>query len=286
MTPREAAEVRAANDVGGRPIVFVHGLWVLAESWLPWREYAEQRGHPTIAVDWPGDPTSVEDARRDPRTFIGQSIGTAAHHLAEVVAGLSTPPVLIGHSFGGQLAEIVAGRGVAAATVSIDRAPGRGILPLPAATLRSSYPVLGNPLNVRRAVTLTYPQFRYSFANAVSEAEARDLYDAHHVAAPGLPFFQAAVANLNPVSETRTDVRNRDRGPMLLIAATEDHTAPPAIARAAYRRQRLNPAPTEFVEMSGRGHSLVFDSGWRDVADTALAFLSEQRLVARGATPR
>jgi non-heme chloroperoxidase len=276
VTERETSEVQAANDTGRQPVVFIHGLWTLAESWQSWRELFEERGYATVAVDWPGDPASVEEARRHPDAFIGTSVGAAAGRVAKVIAGLARKPALVGHSFGGQLAEILAGRGLAAASVSIDRAPGRGIRPLPLAMLRSSFPVLGNPLNRRRAVALTYAQFRYAFANAVSEAEARDLYDAHHVAAPGLPFFQAAVGNLNPASETRTDVRNPNRGPMLLVAGGRDHTAPPAVSRAAYHRQQRNPGVTEFVELADRGHSLVFDSGWRDVAETALAFLTSQ----------
>jgi non-heme chloroperoxidase len=276
VTERETGEVRAANDSGRQPVVFIHGLWTLAESWRSWRDLFEKRGYATVASDWPGDPTSVEEARRRPQAFSGASVGAAADHVAELIGGLSRRPVLVGHSFGGQLAEILAGRGLAAGSVSIDRAPGRGIRPLPLAMLRSAFPVLGNPRNRGRAVTLTYEQFRYAFANAVSEAEARDLYDAHHVAAPGLPFFQAALGNLNPKSETGVDVGNPDRGPMLLMAGGRDHTAPPAISRAAYNRQRTNPGVTELVELADRGHSLVFDSGWHGIAETALGFLARQ----------
>jgi len=270
---REHREVQAANDAGSQPVVFIHGLWVLAESWRPWAELFKERGYAPVAVDWPGDPASVDEARRNPGVFAGRSVGAAAEHIAEVIAGLSRPPVLIGHSFGGQLAEILAGRGLAVGSVSIDRAPGRGIRPLPLATLRSSFPVLRNPLNRGRAVTMTYEQFRYAFANAVSETEARNLYDAHHVAGPGLPIFQAAVANLNPASETSTDVTSPERGPMLMVSGGKDHTAPPAISKAAYQRQQANAAVTEFASLPGHGHSLVFDSGWREVADVALAFL-------------
>ena len=280
LTDREATEVHAANDAGSQPVVFVHGLWLLAGSWQPWRDLFEQRGFSTIAMDWPDDPASVEAARANPSVLARKSVGAVADHGAEVVGSLTRPPVLIGHSFGGLLVQILAGRGLAVATIAIDPAPGRGVLPLPISALRSSFPVLGNPLNRGRAVTLTFDQFRYAFANAVPEAEAKALYEAHHVAAPGLPIFQAAAANFNPVSETRTDTKNPKRGPLLVVSGEKDHTVPRAISHAAYKRQTKNSAVTEFAEIPGRGHSLVFDADWQDVAEVALAFLDNQGIKA------
>jgi non-heme chloroperoxidase len=276
LTDREAREVQAANEAGTQPVVFVHGLWLLAGSWRPWRDLFEERGFATVAVDWPADPASVEDARAHPEVFARKSVGMVADHIAEVVAGLIRPPVLIGHSFGGLLVQILAGRGIAAATVAIDPAPGRGVLPLPITALRASFPVLGNPLNRGRAVTLTFDQFRYGFANAVPEDEAKALYETHHVAAPGWPLFQAATANLNPASQTRTDNKAANRGPMLVVSGEKDHIVPWAISNAAYKRQRKNAATTEIKEIPGRGHSLVFDAGWPEVAETALDFLDRQ----------
>jgi len=280
LTERETAEVQAADEAGSQPVVFVHGLWLLAGSWQPWRDLFEQRGFATVAADWPDDPASVDGARANPSAFAGKSVGAVADHLAELVAGLARPPVLVGHSFGGLLVQILAGRGLAAATVAIDPAPGRGVLPLPLSALRASFPALGNPFNRSKAVTLTYDQFRYAFANAVPEAEAKALYETHHVAAPGLPLFQAAMANFNPASETRTDTKNPKRGPMLVISGEKDHTVPRAISHAAYKRQTRNPAVTEFAEIPGRGHSLVFDAGWPGVADVALSFLDDQGIKA------
>jgi len=276
LTQRETSEVKAANDAGGQPVVFVHGLWLLAGSWQPWRDLFEQRGFSTIAMDWPDDPASVDAARANPAVFAGKSVGAVADHGAELIAGLTRPPVLIGHSFGGLLVQILAGRGLAAAAVAIDPAPGRGVLPLPISALRSSAPVLANPLNRGKAVTLTYDQFRYAFANAVPEAEAKALYETHHVAAPGLPIFQAAAANFNPVSQTKAETKDPNRGPMLVVSGEKDHTVPRAISHAAYKRQTKNPGVTEFAEIPGRGHSLVFDAGWQEVAEVALAFLDNQ----------
>jgi pimeloyl-ACP methyl ester carboxylesterase len=179
----------------------------------------------------------------------------------------------VGHSFGGLLTQILAGRGLSAASVAIDPAPFRGVLPLPISALRASAPVLTNPLNRGRAVALTPKQFRYAFANAVSPDEARQLYDAFAVPAPGKPLFQAAIANLNPWTEAKVDSRNPDRGPLLILDGELDNTVPWAIANASYKRQKRNAGVTEIAKVAGRGHALTIDSGWRDVADLSLAFI-------------
>jgi non-heme chloroperoxidase len=180
---------------------------------------------------------------------------------------------VIGHSFGGLLTQIIAGQGLSAASVAIDAAPFRGVLPLPISALKSSRPVLGNPANRRRAVPLTYDQFRFAFANAVSENEAKQLYETFAVPASGAPIFQAATANLNPWTEAKVDSENPERGPMLIISGEKDHTVPRAVSEAAYKRQQRNEGVTEFVEIPNRGHALTIDNGWRTVADTALAFI-------------
>ena len=209
--------------------------------------------------------------------FANKTIGQVAQHYAAVIGKLEKKPAVIGHSFGGLLAQMIAGEGLSAASVSIDAAPFRGVLPLPISALKSSRPVLGNPANRHRAVPLTYDQFRYAFANAVTEDEAKQLYDTYAVPASGVPIFQAAAANLNPWTEAKVDTTNPDRGPMLIISGEKDHTAPRAIADATFDKQKRNDAVTEFVEMPGRGHALTIDKGWREVADTALAFV--QRFV-------
>src|SRR5262249_4927404 len=152
----------------------------------------------------------------DPKVFAGKGVGQVAAHFATVIEGLERKPLVVGHSFGGLLAQILAGRGLAAATVAIDPAPFRGVLPLPPAAIKATFPVLHTPANRGRAITLSFDQFRYSWANAVGEDEARDLHQRFHVAAPGKPIFQAAVANLNPGSELKVDTKNPDRGPLLL----------------------------------------------------------------------
>ena len=273
LTEREQAEIARA-DASGRPaIVLVHGLWLLAESWRDWRALLEDAGYATLAPGWPGDPETVEEARRRPEALAGLLLGQVTAHLAEVVGRLRTRPALIGHSFGGLVAQWLAGRGLAAATVAIDPAPFRGVLPLPLSALRAALPVLANPANRRRAVALTSEQFRYAFANAVSEDEARRLHAAHSVAGPAVLLFQAAAANLNPWTEVAVETLAPGRGPLLILSGERDHTVPRAMARAAWVRQRRNPGVTEFHEVAGRGHSLIIDGGWREVADLALAFL-------------
>jgi pimeloyl-ACP methyl ester carboxylesterase len=236
-------------------------------------ELFERAGYAPVAPDWPDDPASVAEASAHPEVFAGKSIGQIADHLDGVVRGLSRKPAIIGHSFGGLLTQILAGRGRAAVSVAVDPAPFRGVLPLPISALRAASPVLSNPLNRRRAVPLTYGQFRYAFANAVSEDEARELYETYAVPGSGVPLFQAASANLNPWTEAKVDTKTPHRGPLLIISGEKDNTVPRAIAHAAYKRQLHNPGVTEFIEIAGRGHSLPIDSGWQEVAETALAFV-------------
>ena len=273
ITPREAEQIERANQSGKTPVVFIHGLWLLPSSWDNWAEVFEQAGYAAVAPSWPDDPESIEDARARPEVFAGKTLGQIADHVAEVIGGLTKKPVVMGHSTGGLLAQMIADRGLSAATVAIDPGPFRGVLPLPVSALRSAAPVLTNPRNRSRAVTLTLDQFKYGWANALSDDEAKELYDSYHVAAPGVALMQMANANLNPRTEAKLDPANPDRGPLLIIDGEKDHTVPWAIANASYKRQSRNTAVTEITKIPNRGHSLTIDSGWREVADTALEFV-------------
>ena len=272
VTATEQAEVDRANESGSQPVVLVHGLWLLPSSWQPWRDLAEERGYVALAPGWPDDPATVEQARANPKVFAGKSVGDVTDHYADVIRRLTRKPVVIGHSFGGLITQKLAGMGLATAAVAIDPAPFRGVLPLPVSALRASAPVLANPANYRRSVMLTEKQFRFAFGNAVSAQESVQLYDAYAVPCSGLPLFQAATANLNPRTEASVDTENPGRGPLLVISGEQDNTVPWAIANASYRQQRDNPGVTEIVEMPNRGHSLTIDSGWQEVAETALSF--------------
>ena len=268
-----ADEIERANATGLTPVVFIHGLWLLPSSWERWAAVFEEAGYTALTPGWPDDPETVAEAKAHPEVFAHKTVGQVADHYAEVIGQLKKKPAVIGHSFGGLLTQIVAGRGLSAASVAIDPAPFRGVLPLPFSALKSASPVLGNPANRNRAVPLTYEQFRFGFANAVSEDEAKELYETFAVPASGAPLFQAAAANLNPWTEAKVDTKNPDRGPLLIISGEKDNTAPWAIANASFKRQKRNQAVTEIIEMPNRGHGLVIDSGWREVADTALGFV-------------
>jgi pimeloyl-ACP methyl ester carboxylesterase len=273
ITDYEAGQVEKANATGRTPVVFIHGLWLLPSSWDRWAALFEESGYTPLTPGWPDDPQTVEQAKADPEVFAHKSVGQVADHFGEVIGTLEKKPALIGHSFGGLLAQILAGRGLAEASVAIDPAPFRGVLPLPVSALKSARPVLGNPANRNRAVPLTYEQFRFGFANAVSEDEAKELYSTFAVPASGVPIFQAATANLNPWTEAKVNSKNPDRGPLLIISGEKDHTVPWAIANAAYKKQARNESVTEITEIPNRGHALTIDNGWREVADTALRFI-------------
>ena len=268
-----AEQVEWANNSGQVPVVFVHGLWLLSSSWDRWAAMFAEDGYAPVSPGWPDDPDTVAEANADPEVFANKTIGAVADHYSQVIGSLVRKPAVIGHSFGGLLAQIIAGRGQSAATVAIDAAPFRGVLPLPLSSLKAGFPVLGNPANRHRAVPLTYDQFRFSFANAVSEEEARQLYDTFAVPASGAPLFQAATANINPGTEDKVDTRNPERGPLLILSGAKDNTVPTAISAAEFKRQQHNPNVTEFAEIPDRGHALTIDSGWAEVAQTALAFI-------------
>jgi pimeloyl-ACP methyl ester carboxylesterase len=273
ITQRESEQVERANASGRTPVVFIHGLWLLPSSWDNWARLFDEAGYAPVTPSWPDDPETVEEARANPDVFAKKRLGQIADHTAEVIGQLTKKPAVMGHSTGGLLTFTLAGRGLSAASVAIDPGPFRGVLPVPISSLRSAMPVLGNPLNYGRAVTLTLDQFKYGWANALSEDEAKQLYETYHVAAPGVALIQMATANLNPWTEAKADTKNPERGPMLVIDGEKDHTVPWAIANAAYKKQKRNEAVTEIEKIPNRGHSLTIDHGWREVADKALAFV-------------
>ena len=273
ITERDWAQVERANARTATPVVFFHGLWLLPSSWASWAALFEENGYVALTPDWPDDPDTVDEARANPDVFAKKRLKQIADYTMSFVNALEKKPAVIGHSTGGLLAEMIAGRGLSVATVAIDPGVFRGVLPLPPSVLKGLGPLLANPLTRGRAVTLTFDQFKYGWANALDEKEAKELYDRFHVAGSGISLVQMGNANLNPWTEAKVNSKNPDRGPLLIIDGEKDHTVPWAIANAAYKRQRRNPGVTEIVKMPNRGHSLTIDRGWREVAETALTFV-------------
>jgi pimeloyl-ACP methyl ester carboxylesterase len=273
MGELEARRVDAANSSGRTPVVFIHGLWALPSSWERWVKPFGEAGYAVLTPGWPDDPVTVTEARAHPEVFARKTVAQMVDHLAGIVGRLERKPVFVGHSFGGMLTQVLAGRGIAAVSVAISAAPFRGVLPMPASLVRSVFPVFRNPANRDRAMSLTYRQFRYAVANTTSEQEAGELYETYAVPAGGKALFQAALANINPWTEVKVNTRNPARGPLLLIAGEKDRFIPLAITRSEYRRQRRNGALTEMAQIPDRGHSLTIDSGWREVAEVTLGFI-------------
>jgi len=273
ITAREQAQIERANASNATPVVFIHGLWLLPSSWDNWVAFFEEAGYVALTPSWPDDPETVADARAEPEVLANKTLKQVADHTADVINALDKKPAVMGHSTGGLLAQILADRGLSAATVAIDPGVFRGVLPLPGSVLKGVGPFLIDPRTRGRAITLSYDQFKYSWANALDEKEAKELYEKYHVAGSGISLAQMGNANLNPRTEAKVDVKNPDRGPLLIIDGEKDHTVPWAIANAAYKRQKRNPGVTEIVQLPNRGHSLTIDHGWREVAQTALDFV-------------
>ncbi|GAA4256376.1 alpha/beta hydrolase [Dactylosporangium darangshiense] len=257
------------------PVIFIHGLWLHAASWAPWIDLFRSAGYAPAAPGWPGDADTVEATRTNPDAVADYGIDDVVEHYAKIIDGLDTRPILIGHSFGGMIAQKLLGRDQAAAAIAIDAAQIKGVLPVPLSALRATLPVFKNPGNRHRAVSLTAEQFRFAFGNAVSEAESDELYERWTIPAPGKPLFEAAAANFDPHSPAKVDTANESRGPLLLIMGGKDHTVPEAVTRATLKQYRHSSAVTDILEFPDRAHSLTIDSGWRDVADASLAWLKE-----------
>jgi pimeloyl-ACP methyl ester carboxylesterase len=274
ISERENREIETANASGNTPVVLIHGLWLLPSSWQAWADFFEEAGYAPLTPDWPDDPPTVEEARANPDVLAKKTLKQVADHITEIINALEKKPAVLGHSTGGLVAQMLAGQGLSAATVAIDPGVFRGVLPLPVSVLKGVGPFLVNPLTRGRAITLTFDQFKYGWANALDEKEAKELYDTFHVAGSGISLVQMGNANLNPWTEAKVNTRNPARGPLLIIDGEKDHTVPWAIANAAYKRQRPNPGVTEIVKIPNRGHSLTIDHGWREVAQTALDFVN------------
>jgi pimeloyl-ACP methyl ester carboxylesterase len=260
------------------PVLFIHGLWLHASSWDPWLEPFRAAGYEPQAPGWPGDGATVAASRRDPDAIGDHGIDDVVEHFAGIIESLPSAPILVGHSFGGMIAQKLLGQDRARAAVAIDAAQIKGVLPVPLSALRATLPVFKNPANKHRAVSLTAEQFRFAFANAVSAEESDQLFERWTIPAPGRPLFEAAAANFNPHSAAKVNTGNPGRGPLLLIASGKDNTVPESITRATLKQYRHSAATTDIKTFPDRGHSLTIDSGWPEIADASLSWLKEQGL--------
>ncbi len=256
-----------------KTIVFIHGLWLHTTSWHPWMDFFNEKGYQTMNPAWPGDSISVALCRVNPQAIANRGVAEVADSYAKVIADLPEAPIVIGHSFGGLIAQIILGRGIASAGIALDPAPMKGVWQLPLSALKASLPVLGNPFNLKKAVSLTFNQFKYGFANAIPEEQARELYDLWTIPAPGRPLFQAALATFAG-KETKVDTGNATRGPLLITGGEKDHIAPPILGKASAKKYNSS-VITEFKLFENRGHSLASDHGWKEVAEYCLEWLNK-----------
>jgi pimeloyl-ACP methyl ester carboxylesterase len=269
-----------STPMSGRPVVFIHGLWLHASSWQPWEDLFRAAGYAPVAPGWPGEAATVAETRESPELVADHGIDEVTAHYAGIIAALDQPPVLVGHSFGGMIAEKLLGDGHAAAAVAIDAAQIKGVLPLPLSSLRSTLPVFKNPANRHRAVSLTPEEFRYSFGNALPVEQSDELHERWTIPSPGKPLFEAAVANFSPHSPAAVATGNEERGPLLLVMGGRDHTVPEAITKSTLKQYRHSAAVTDLIEFPDRGHSLTVDAGWREVAEGVLTWLGNHGMGA------
>lgn len=251
-------------------VVLIHGLWMTSLSWEKWTAHYQQRGYKVIARSWPGLEGDIEELRRDPSAVAGLGITEIVDHYEAIIRELDRPPIIMGHSFGGLMTQILLDRGLGAAGVAIATAPVKGVLLLPFSTLKASFSILSNPLNNHRASPLTEDQFHYAFTNLLSEEESKKVFDRYAVPGPDHLLFQAGLANFNPHAATTVNFQNDTRAPLLLIAGDSDHISPASVVKANYKLYRKSRAVTEYKEFANRSHYILGQDGWQEVADAAL----------------
>jgi alpha-beta hydrolase superfamily lysophospholipase len=259
-------------------ITFVHGLWLHSTSWKSWIDYFKKAGYNATALDWPGDSPTVKEARENPDSVANKGLDEIVTHHADQIKKLSAKPIIIGHSFGGLIAEKLAGMGASVAAIAIDPAPMKGVYVLPLSALRVASIALRNPANKHRAVSLTEDEFRYGFGNAITPEESNQLFEKWNIPSPGKPLFEAAAANFFPHSPAKVDAKKTDRGPMLIIGGGQDHTVPASISKSSYKIESKTSDSTDLHVFNDRGHSLTIDSGWQEVADYIIKWLDRQSL--------
>jgi pimeloyl-ACP methyl ester carboxylesterase len=259
-----------------KTIVFIHGLWMHSSSWQKWMDYFKEQGYKTLNPSWPGVSATVAECRSNPESIANRGVTEIVDSYAKIIARLSEPPIVIGHSFGGLIAQILLGQNLISGCIALNPAPMKGVWQLPFSVLKASFPILGNPFNFKKANSLTFKQFCFGFANAIPEKEARELYELWTIPAPCKPLFQAATASFSG-SETKVNTENTKRGPLLITGGKKDNQAPPILGKASAKKYNSS-VISDFKLFEGRGHSIVIDNGWKEIADYALIWLKKNGL--------
>ena len=257
-------------------IVLIHGLWMTPRSWEHWISHYEAKGFTVLAPAWPGLEGEVEALNADPSPIAGLGIAKIVDHYDAIIRGLDSPPIIMGHSFGGAFTQILVDRGLGAAGVPIDSAPVKGIFTLPISTLRTAFPVLKNPANRNKAVPLTAEQFHWRFANHTTLEASKPLYERYHVPGSGRVLFEQAFANMSPKAASKVDFHKDTRAPLLFIAGGIDHIAPAKLNKINAEKYKKSAAVTDYKEYPGRSHWTVGQDGWEEVADHALTWALER----------
>lgn len=259
--------------MSAQPILFIHGLWLHSSSWEPWADLYRREGYEPVVAGWPGDGPTAEATRRDGRVG-GYGVADVVAHYADLIDGMAARPVVIGHSFGGLIAQRLLDAGIATAAVAIDPAPIKGVTKLPLSQIRSTLPVLRSRKNRDGAVSLSKGQFRYAMANAIPREEADELYERFSIPAPGKPLFEVVGAKKDADSPTAVDLANHARGPLLIIGGGRDHIVAESVSRQAAELHAASRATTDYHVFPDRGHSLVIDSRWHEVADLTIGWVN------------
>jgi len=258
------------SESSAETVVLIHGLWMTPRSWEKWVERFEAQGHKALAPSWPGLEKEVEAIREDPSPLLGLGVKEITDHYEQIIRGLDRPPIIVGHSFGGLITQLLLDRGLGGTGVAIGTAPVKGVLALPPSTLRAGWPALRNPFGVNALTPLSLEQFRYRFTNTYGEAETKEVYDRYYIPGAARPLFQAAYANFNPDTVTKVHKHNDERAPLLLIAGHQDHISPPAVNKATRKIYKGSKSATEMKEYAGKTHWMAGQPGWEEIADHAL----------------
>jgi non-heme chloroperoxidase len=247
-------------------IVFIHGAWLASNSWDRFAAFFAESGYATLAPEWPRKSGDVADLREAAAGVAGLGVEEIVDHYAAIIGALAEPPIVIGHSFGGLIAQILLGRGLGRATVAMDPAAPKGVKRVPLSSLRAAAPAIAHPSKRHGVVELEFEQFNYAFTNTWDPADAREAFERYAVPETGRIFFEDGLANFTLHGPTEVDFDREDRGPLLITVGEHDHTVPPAVAKSNFEKYRHSAATTEFVEFPGRSHLLMAGEGWEEVA--------------------